>query len=651
MMIFQRIVWQLSLLVVGLGLLLIPCLGWLLMAPLATEQQLVLDKNMAQAQWHLRQQWQQDQSIELAAIALDPIIEHAWLQWPNGQTQSHQSLTKTKLTGTVPKWLQAYPPFAPLMRSEPLPLNDGAKALTLSLTVDNATYYYRWRQQLLSLVLILGLVQTGFLWVNFRYLRFQLWPLKKITERVQALSRLEFEPPLSLHSKDNELTLVGNALNALGHKLKREVDDAHRQLQRLQDALLIDPVSELPNRSYIVERIEDWLKTSDSGALAIVSLRFLDEVRLRSGFQVRDNAIGEFSSYLMELKQQYFGTQAARISATDFVLILEHGETQSILSLVQHASQRLYQQTKLSLTAPYGIGAVMKQRQSSAGIILAQADNALLRALHLDGHLCWHEIAENMPLCREQWQQVLEEVLQQQHVELLGQPVFDLAGDKIQYTVMAEVVMDGQLYLELNVQPHLDRLGMSIQFDKLKLILAQSLPNQFTPIAFRLSAQSIESYDFITWLSRQLQLRSWGFQFEVSEQMVLLAPRAVERLRELLRNYGYKFGVYHFGRHLVELNYLSWLQPDYVKLDSGFTHLPQSPMQFDMMQAMCATLQTLNISVYLTDVTDDKQLQQNLPLNGFSRIASPHRFSVTATEAAKRYHEELSMDGIRLNMA
>ncbi|WP_084631593.1 EAL domain-containing protein [Ferrimonas senticii] len=601
----------LRLLVANLAILLVLALtaGALLRWQLQSQQQRDLQYDRQWWQSELRQQGY----LQFSTLMPSPNNSLRRIQ---GRYAGQSQLRDFSTPQSVPKWLQTLGLFAPI--EQQLRVNVGEGSAQLTLTSNELAYSQRWLQSWLTQVLMLAIALVVVSLCLSTIMRRQLRPVAAITEQLESLGHLKFNPPLSV-AGGPELGRIATAVNTLTNKLRWELNGHQRQLDNLKQALLTDSVSELPNRAFVNDRLSSWLKQTSEGALALISLKFLENIRQQFGFQYRDQLVSQFAAALREIDHHHHGAIVARLSAEDFVVLLSGNELQPALDWLLRCCQSLVEDGDVHQLHPYGIGVARKTDQNSAEQLLAEADSALLRSFSGDQPLCWFGSHSEPALCRQQWYGVLDKALTQNEFRFFGQGIVDRAGDRIQYQLQTELLVDGTLRPEAELQPYLTMLHLGLRYQQAKLRALTALEPCFTPISVNVPNYCLQSSEYLPWLTDLLQQRTLPLRFEISESLVLNYPKQVQQLRLELKNYGYRFGVRDFGLHLVGIDYLGWLKPDFVALDGSVIQGIDNATQAQVISTMLNVLQTLNVELFIAGIGDSQMLDkiEPLPFNGY----------------------------------
>ncbi|GAA4892781.1 EAL domain-containing protein [Ferrimonas pelagia] len=623
MTLYRQLMWR-GVLLYGAATLMVLSLVLVLSSKAdETQQKALVSAQLRWMQSQLQQQAQHSNQLQLepllAGTALSPILRQLRVVGAN-QGQIHNLPS----SNAFPSLLE----HLGLFELEPVRLSIATASssklwLEAELTAS-PLYQTLWQRMLSSLAgaLLLGAVFAAGIGL---VLRRSLKPLQLIAQRAEDLSSLNFGTPLRLLG-GQEFSAIADAINTLSNKLRWELEGYNQQVDSLKRALLTDPVSELPNRTFIMERVDSWLTENSGGMLMLISLKFLEPVRLKFGYECRDELISTFSRALRHAAEMDPGLLVARISAEDFLIVQtreQEAEQQRLVELIKSHCAQVYRDSDADPATAYGIGAVRKMMQKHADELLAQADNALVQALAEPGHFAWFHQPTDVPLFRQQWRSSLSQAIDDGRYEYSTYSVLDSAGDKIQLEISTQLVVGERRMSEAELMPYLKMLGLVSQFERGRVLHAQTLNVRYTPIVFALMPSSLQDENFGHWLTGYLEGKGFAYAFEFGERTVLSLPDKVQKLRRELKNLGYRVGINHFGLHLVELSYVTSLRPDYVKLDQAFVHGQPSSLQQDVCRTLCAALQTLNVAIYLSGVEQSQQLErfEAMPFNGYQDLS------------------------------
>ncbi|WP_028116501.1 bifunctional diguanylate cyclase/phosphodiesterase [Ferrimonas senticii] len=539
---------------------------------------------------------------------------------------------------SVPQWFQQLPLFQP--RSQTSTIVSGWLQLgELTVTSHRGLAYQQIWSSLWITLLITSAMLLLMLTLAKWWLRHLLRPLEQIRVRAGKIAARQFEAP-AIQPKAKELAELVASLNQMERKLQQQFLDHQQLVSQLQQQLLTDAISGLPNRQHLNQRLDSWLDSHGTGALLLLQLPLLQQLKQQFGYQLRDELLQQFVRQLRPLAKQHHVT-LFRINYHELAVLAEnigsHGQQLLADDLVSQL-QQLEQSCGLAKPKPSAIGAVSRQPQHQRQQLLADADQALTQAQQQHSPLCWFAELTEEPLSHHQWRTLLSGDLAPL-LRLYRQPVLAQGTHHcVHYELFTRLDHAGQEYRAEQFLPYLQLTDATIAFDQLviRTVLAQlaNAPNGQLPYALNLSAAAVNQPSFGQWLLSQLRGQHYPVQFEVSEAAALHCSDALLTLRRQLAEAGYRCGIDHFGRELTSLDYLSQLRPDYLRLDLSFV-CSASDSSHTLAQALCLTASGLEIEVYLTGVEHTAQLPrwQEVPLAGYQGfIAPPEPFEMATVQ-------------------
>ncbi|GAA5186792.1 bifunctional diguanylate cyclase/phosphodiesterase [Ferrimonas gelatinilytica] len=639
---------QLSLLMLAVFITVILVLSWGQLSELRSflyrQMQSELD-NSSQAlslmlQPYMEQADRAGAETMITAMFEGGLYQSITLTWlADGSSQSWQADPSAE---GVPHWFRDLPLFVPPTQQRPIT----SGWLQLGELEIQAHPGYGYRQLWNSLQTLLWLCAGLFLLMLTLAkwgLRRVLHPLEQVRQHAARVAEHQFGCPIP-EPRTQELAAMVRSINTMEHHLKLQFDAHKDQVNALQHSLLTDPVSSLPNRQHLQNRLSSWLQEGSDGALFLLSLPMLEQIRAQFGYQLRDEALVRLADALQRLLQPHSEAVACRISAHEFVVVAESlnsAQQQQLAEQLQQLVHRADQSSGLNDPEPSAIGAVRRQGEHCARQILAESDQAMRQARTQRECLVWYGNAERTPVSLEQWRQRLTEGLQNP-LALHRQPVMDGHSHQVlHWEVFGRLRQGDQEFDASRFLPYLVLLGKGAEFDRSLITQVLALP-ELKPgaprMAINLTSEAIQDAEFGQWLIARLQKRAYPVQFEISEQVALHGGESLMALRRALKEMGYPFGVDHFGRALGSLDYLEQLAPDYLRLDHAYGR-ESTPQQQQLCRALCLTAYGLQIEVFLCGVESVQALQawQPLELTGYQGfIHPPQPLQATPVEPAER---------------
>ncbi|MGS0683178.1 bifunctional diguanylate cyclase/phosphodiesterase [Shewanella sp. 125m-7] len=493
-------------------------------------------------------------------------------------------------------------------------------------------YHELWRTMtnaiiVFSILFLFAIIfaRLGLTWI--------LKPLHDIAQHAKEIANRKFGPDMKL-PKTAELKSVVQAFNSMSEQLKQIFNSLDEEVGELRKKNLIDQVSGLPNRQYMMGRLNSWLSEPKSGALMMAKFDWLEEVHSKYGYQVRDETIKLLSDKMKQHLEGVTPSVIARIAAYEFAFLITSSEHEQTSKYLQTLIRTINQEISKAGCKPnesFAIGIAERNGQMSVTDILAQADNALQKSLQENKVFHWFETNEKQLFTREQWREHLSSAITEGKFKFKWQPILLNNTDSIlQRELYCQLQIDDKMVPAGQFMPYVELLSLGSLLDK---CLIETLHNKkllernFEPIAINLTFQSIGDPEFHKWLNKFLRsspLRE-RICFDIPEAAVYSDAEACQALCAVIRDNGAHFGIDHFGRQFGSMSYLQNLRPSYVKLDQSFAYYDDSEHSSELCRALINVAKGLDIEVIATGIEEEAQLKRFKPLktNAYMGFISP----------------------------
>jgi len=317
------------------------------------------------------------------------------------------------------------------------------------------------------------------------------------------------------------------------------------------------------------------------------------------------------------------GTAFAFVSV-DYVL----GNTEVHVRAMQDALAFYVETNVPGKNLSFSMGCIEFTPEQSRGDIFAKVDLALETARQqgrnnamtlsfndasgvVEGSLGWRTLIQNA-LTESRWALVAQPVLSLSTHTLFQHEIFsrliDTQGNFVSAAKFLPMALRHQLMEDI------DKAVITLIFD-----LLNSPVSRYTDVAVNISVQSIGSSSFREWLADRLRsskLVARQLSVELSEFGCI---KDMERTREfvtLLRSFGVRFGVDHFGLDPHALELLRQVPPDYIKLDGGLVRgLSGNANGHEHVRAIIKLAQSLEIPVIGQNI-ESEEMNAMLLLDG-----------------------------------
>lgn len=518
----------------------------------------------------------------------------------------------------VPGFFRRWLPIDPQTRSVTL-TSGWMQTAELSVTSNPAVAYQQlWQsaiQLFLALSAILGLGAAALLLGLNLIVR---KPLNRLRTIAQAISRHDFGAPLPLPAT-KELHDVVDAFNQMNRQIRHHFRQQAEEADRLRIQAYQDPVSGLANRRFLLSKLSALIQDKGHGGIVLLRADIIKDTYQQQGFRAGDSLVSAISRQLTTL----FAPKATlgRLNQSEFLYI---GPAQSRTDLTEIA-RRMLDITDKCHPVQEGVAehnscvaVVMKEKMHSVSDLLAAADNAVNQAsTQADLPLCVTGDDTSLPTFgRQQWQSLIAQAIKSDQLTFSFQTAIDHKHQPLFREVFTSVEHQGQAYRAQFFLHALDRLEEGASLDRYVLSkMAKHLgyrdDTSLVPLTVNLSLSSIRTAGFLRWLAGFMAMHR-----HLSSKLLLEIPEAAfvqhfeftSLLCNIIRHYGFRFGIDNYGHHFSTLGYLQRFKPYYVKLDYAYTCQLDQDIKTDVLRAVTRTADNQNILTIATRVETQAQM-------------------------------------------
>ncbi len=423
-----------------------------------------------------------------------------------------------------------------------------------------------------------------------------------------------------------------------------DITDRKRYEAQLAHRAFHDPLTDLPNRTLFLNRVEHALSRLDRRGKALAVL-FFDLDRFKTindtmGHERGDWLLKEIAHRLHDSLRP--GDTAARFGGDEFTLLLEDlnglDDAKAVTErLIESITAPLsFEGREIEVTASIGM-ALSFSKHDRAGDLLRNADIAMYRAKN-KGKARYEVFDTQMSaqaLERLQLEIELRQAVKWNQLRLAYQPLIDLTLDKV---IGVEALVRWQhpergLIGPNDFIPIAEESGMILPIGEWVLreacTQAKKWETQFpdTPLkmSVNLSARQFQGGDIVRDVRRVLEetgLDAKHLELEITETAVMEDADETIKTLEELKKLGVKLAIDDFGTGYSSLAYLERFPLDALKIDRSFVAQigktsrrglrvgALSPERSVIMQAVQTLGQGLGIPITAEGIETAEQLSQ-----------------------------------------
>jgi diguanylate cyclase (GGDEF)-like protein/PAS domain S-box-containing protein len=396
----------------------------------------------------------------------------------------------------------------------------------------------------------------------------------------------------------------------------------------LRHHALRDTITGLPNRSLLLDRIEQLL-ASARGKHLPVSVVYIDIDRFQTVNDALGRAVGD--ALLMAIGQRLVGTMSGvdtvyRVGDDEFVVLsgLSAGTApgEFIAERLQHVLRSSFQVGDNEVYVSASIGVATSHTTDAeelvrrAEIAMSQAKESGVGAIVTYAPAMQAAVSERLQLATD-----LRRAVQNGEISVLYQPTIHLRGRAV-HSVEALVRWDHPTrgHLSPNVFVSLaEETGLIEEIGRYVLRDACAMANELGEldekilVAVNLSARQLDSDRLIADVAEAIETHRIDpnrIILEVTESAVMVDPQSVARRFVALKHLGVRLAIDDFGTGYSSLSYLRHFPVDILKIDRSFVAgLTEDPASGAIVHALIELGRTLALEIIAEGVETTTQLR------------------------------------------
>lgn len=413
----------------------------------------------------------------------------------------------------------------------------------------------------------------------------------------------------------------------------RDISDLKQAQAQIIHNALHDPLTDLPNRVLILERLDQAINRAKRLENYQYAVLFLDLDR----FKVINDSLGHLvgDQLLMAIAQRLKKNLrkidlVARLGGDEFLILLEDFHR---IEEVVHIAERILEDCKTPLTVSghqiftgMSIGiALGNKNYQQAGDLIRDADIAMYRAKtqESNSYKFFDAAMHTQALKRLSLEADLRKALDQEEFKVYYQPIIDLSSHQL---VGFEALVRWQHPVQGLIPPNefipiAEEIGLIVALDR--WVFEQSCQqiyhwqNQFSDysslkISINLSAQDLRKIALIQDIDRILQktkLPGRAITLEITESMLIEDIDQTIGILNRLADRQIHISIDDFGTGYSSLNYLHRLPVNNLKIDQSFVSQVQLESRNNQV---INTIVTLSNQLGLTTVAEGIETHQQL---------------------------------------
>ena len=545
----------------------------------------------------------------------------------------HRELTEME---NIPGWLiSIFPLNSP--EKEAIVMDGWSPAGTVKvISFPEFGYQNLWNNVKSIFNLFALIILILFLLSSFA-IRALLKPLTEIEQQASAISKRIFST-INIKPKTIEFKRVVEVMNKMSSKLKTIFAEQAALTEELKVQAFQDEVTGLSNRTVFMKQLKFFTQSDEyqyQGCLLIMQIHDLIEINKKYGHLKGNQLLIAVGQMLQGLSEQYPQSFVARISGTEFAIIIQSISPDQLNQLgeaIQSMLKDIAIEMDCDSTDIAHSGITLTYPEQTMVGMLSEADIALRLAQQkgMNAYHIYEEHKEGMTVYgAAQWSDIIMDSMAQNLFELHFQPVIDGQSVEQQKEAMIRLHYKERLISAGIFIPMAEYLGITHHLDKwvIRRVIARvqstdkdstgkDSSNKHDEIIYsiNLSQDSLREPDFPSWLKKQLGLLTEKQQtqiiFETSEYHVKKYYSEYKNLLNYLESCYCQYCIDHFGVGFTHMNYLNDVKVDFIKIHGSYAHdIQDTPEVSSYIRQVVTMAHSLDIKVIAEGIEGESELE------------------------------------------
>lgn len=428
--------------------------------------------------------------------------------------------------------------------------------------------------------------------------------------------------------------IISGAVSSL-----HDISEMHHASRIIEHQAFYDPLTELPNRRLLKDRLKKAiataLRTNKFGALLFIDLDYFKNINDSLGHRAGDNVLQQLGTRMKDLIRAE--DTVARIGGDEFVILLPHLSADRQVAhysarkladkLREHICQPIEQEGQLiTLTASVGL-VLFPEPEHTPDSILQFADTAMYEAKSRgrDASVTFSPLMTELARRQLYLQGQLREALQERQFQLEIQPQIEISTQQL---AGGEMLLRWHLPEEGRIAPGefiplLESNGMIVEtglwvINQACLLLRrwidEGLWSEPRGLSVNISVRQLKDDAFVSSVSSimaRCRIPKHALTLEISEAIAIERIDPIQKRMRQLKELGVGLSLGYSGALNFSLAHLQKLPLDMVKINAtALRNTSSSTHNRTLLHALISACRTFSFTILAEGVETADELQQ-----------------------------------------
>lgn len=481
------------------------------------------------------------------------------------------------------------------------------------------------RNLILDLFALSGMIAVLVYWSQRKYV------IRPMVQLSQDIGGLDIEGNTRLYlpvSHNNPLKGIYTVINHILGRIEgyvSKINDLNAELGRMVEDMEYmayhDALTGLPNRRFMMEKLNKVIGGGKSGALCLIDLKDMKEINDTFGHVYGDEVLKLVAKNLLRLKKDTIFP--FRFGGDEFVVVIlgdtnhVHEACAEVMSSIRISVE--VDDQVFDVDCSMGV-ALFPQDGTNADDLIGKADLAMYQVkTNLRQGYCFFEPAMLDSIVeKNRIHSILKQAVKNDGFKLLYQPIVEAkTGEIVGFEALLRLTghnISPAVFIGIAEEKGLiNSIGRWVVREAVRQLSVWKREGiDVKPVAVNLSPRQIWDDGFIDYLAKTLaeyDVQPGYLEIEITENVFVEDNRKTMEFLQRLRNMGVRVSLDDFGSGYSSLNYLTYMPVDKIKLDKSINDKYLNESSYGIIKHIIGLSHDLRLKVVAEGIEHQEQVR------------------------------------------